>query len=384
MNGPWLKAVMINVGGLTMLLGLAGVAWTSAISCASAVEQKRTDWRDEVVLIERPREGGLPPEIGTGFFVSSEGHILTAAHLLLESNEGDDVVRRRPLNVRLFGSSLPRAARILELNRLTDFALLKMKADERTPFLTLGDSRTVESGELLTLVGHPLGRQEWTVSAGMVDSITSLEHIFLQATLVKGQSGGPAIDDDGNVVGMASYREEGAQQSYLVPINDALGILAGSILPSAGAFALPSVSGSGPGVPVLATPAGQNITAEEKEPNNFGSEANVAPLGATIRGTLSSENKDALDFLRFDNPDEEPGKVRAIVRFIEGSFAARLHASVYDTNEEELSGGAVDQKGAFSQELPPSQSYVVKLFPDESMYLGDPWHIVYEVVLRGV
>jgi S1-C subfamily serine protease len=62
---------------------------------------------------------------------------------------------------------------------------------------------------LLTLVGHPLGRQEWTVSAGIVDSITSLEHIFLQATLVKGQSGGPAIDEEGNVVGMASYREEG-------------------------------------------------------------------------------------------------------------------------------------------------------------------------------
>jgi S1-C subfamily serine protease len=139
----------------------------------------------------------------SGIFVHPHSCV---AHI---SDEGDNVVRRRPLNVRLFGTSLAHAARILELNRLTDFALLKMKADDRTPFLTMGDSRTVESGELLTLVRHPLGRLEWTVSAGIVDSITSLEHIFLQATLVKGQSGGPAIDEEGNVVGMASYREEG-------------------------------------------------------------------------------------------------------------------------------------------------------------------------------
>jgi hypothetical protein len=96
MNARLLKALIINVGRLSMSLGLAGVAWVSAISCALAVEQKQTDWREAVVLIERPREGGLPPEIGTGFFVSSEGHILTAAHLLLESNELG-YARRQPV-----------------------------------------------------------------------------------------------------------------------------------------------------------------------------------------------------------------------------------------------------------------------------------------------
>lgn len=380
MNTPSLKLVMLNFGRLTMLLSLAGLIWTSATSGPSAAEQKEKDWRKAVVLIERPREGGLPPEIGTGFFISSEGHILTAAHLLLESNEGDDVVGRRPLNVRLFGSSLARAARIIELNRLTDFALLKMKTDENVPFLTLGDSRTVESGELLTLVGHPLGRQEWTVSAGIVDSITSLERIFLQATLVKGQSGGPAIDEDGKVVGMASYREEGAQQSYLVPINDAFGTIAGSILQPAGALALSSPPGSGLALPTIVQ-AGQNVTVEEKEPNNFGSEANIAPVSATIRGALSSE--DEVDFLHFESLSEEPGKARAIVRYINSdSSGLDLNTSIYNAEEEGLTGKQIPHAQSFSAELPPSQSYTVKLFPTVRAYANQEWNLLYEVVIR--
>jgi hypothetical protein len=75
---------------------------------------------------------------------------------------------------------------------------------------------------------------------------------------------------------------------------------------------------------VLAASAGQNITVEEKEPNDFGSEANVAPLSATIRGMLSSEKKDTIDFLRFDNPHVEPGKVRAIVRVVKAWNSGNL------------------------------------------------------------
>jgi hypothetical protein len=175
---------------------------------------------------------------------------------------------------------------------------------------------------------------------------------------------------------------EGAQQSYLVPISDALGILAGP----AGAFALSSSSASGPGITMLSSQAGQNITVEEKEPNDFGSEANVAPLGATIRGTLGSENEDAVELLRFDNPDEEPGKVRAIVRLVKALNSGNLimlNTSVYDANEEELASDKIDLAGSFSKELPPSQSYVVKVFP-YSPVLGKDWSILYEVILRGL
>ena len=126
MRAVWLGAVVVI--GVVLSFGSEGSA-----------EIDDADLTEAVVLIERQREGGLLPEVGAGFFVTPDGHILTAAHVLLESSEGDDVVARRALNVRLFGSPLGRSARVLAINRLTDTALLKIKADQPTPYLRLGD-----------------------------------------------------------------------------------------------------------------------------------------------------------------------------------------------------------------------------------------------------
>src|SRR3712207_201748 len=87
------------------VLVLTSTAAVGIGTTARAAASDEDDGRRAVVKIERPREGGLPAEIGSGFFVSPAGHILTAAHVLLESDESDEVVRRRALHVQLFGTS---------------------------------------------------------------------------------------------------------------------------------------------------------------------------------------------------------------------------------------------------------------------------------------
>lgn len=219
----------------TLLMLVAGnavvVSPTSAQVDIAKLKQK-------VVRIERVRGGGLPPEVGTGFFISPSGHILTAAHVLLNADEPDDVLRTRTVLIRLKDRSR-HVARILSMNRIIDLALLKMKTDKPTPYLSLGESESVRIGDLLTMVGQPTAGSEWEISSGNVERITSVEHIHVRATLGPGYSGGPAVDASGRVVGVASYRAEGAEQSYLVPIDDAQSLLAG-ILPHVPSAKTPS------------------------------------------------------------------------------------------------------------------------------------------------
>lgn len=211
---------------LLLAVVVCNVSFASAVSAQLDI----SDLKQKVVLIERARGGSLPPEIGAGFFVTPSGHILTAAHVLLNSDEPDDQLRTRTVRVRLRDGSRY-TGRILLLNRIVDLALLKIRADKSTPYLSLGTSESVRNGNQLIMVGHSSKDAEWDVSSGDVERITVTEHIHVRATLAPGNSGGPAINADGLVVGVVSYRAEAGEQSYLVPVDDARMLLAGLIMP---------------------------------------------------------------------------------------------------------------------------------------------------------
>ncbi len=89
------------------------------------------------------------------------------------------------------------------------------------------------------MVGHPPTGADWEVSSGHVERITLTERIHVRATLGPGYSGGPAVNPDGRVVGIVSYRAEGGEQSYLVPIDDARMLLPRIITPATGAGTFP-------------------------------------------------------------------------------------------------------------------------------------------------
>ena len=213
-----------------LLSALSVVAvWNAALLSPSSAQVGSAEMKKSVVLVEHKRGGGLPPEIGAGFFVTPLGHVLTAAHVILNSDEADDALRTRTIDVRLADRSR-HVARILDVNRIVDLALLKIKVEMPTPYLALGNSESVRVGDSVIVVGHPLQGAEWETSFGSIERITLKEHMHVRATLGPGYSGGPAVNAKGQVVGVASYRAAGAEQSYLVPINDAQTVLAG-ILP---------------------------------------------------------------------------------------------------------------------------------------------------------
>lgn len=154
---------------------------------------------------------------GSGFVVSADGLIVTNNHVV----EGADQV-----SVTLNGRSYP--AEIQGTDPATDVALLKIDADGDVPYLDLGDSEGLRVGEWIMVVGSPL-RLEQTVTVGVVSAkgrslgvLDSSFENFIQtdAAINFGNSGGPLLNVRGEVVGIATLINFGAENiGFAVPVN---------------------------------------------------------------------------------------------------------------------------------------------------------------------
>ncbi|MDR1945611.1 MAG: Do family serine endopeptidase [Desulfovibrio sp.] len=148
--------------------------------------------------------------LGSGFIISSDGYIVTNNHVV----EGADVV-----TVHLGGKNKEDnkyTAEIVGSDPETDLALLKINATE-LPFLKFGDSQILEVGEWVLAIGSPLGLDH-TVTAGIVSAkgrnIQSGSYDdFLQtdASINRGNSGGPLLNMNGEVVGINTAIAQRAQ-----------------------------------------------------------------------------------------------------------------------------------------------------------------------------
>jgi len=134
----------------------------------------------------------------SGFIVSPDGYIMTNAHVVKDMSE--IVVATNE------GKEYP--AKVIGADSNTDIALIKIDAKE-LPFLTLGNSDDLEVGQWVMAVGNPLGLQA-SVTAGIVSAkgrnnldLSRIED-FIQtdAAINRGNSGGPLLNLDGNVIGM--------------------------------------------------------------------------------------------------------------------------------------------------------------------------------------
>lgn len=136
---------------------------------------------------------------GTGIIWNADGHIITNNHVVAKDNA----------RIQVFladGRTLD--AKVLHRNPRLDLALLKATG-ENLKSLRAGDSSKLRVGEWVFAVGHPWG-QRWVVTAGIVsaqrtakiaDDVTT-QYIQSDVLLAPGNSGGPLLDTDGNVVGI--------------------------------------------------------------------------------------------------------------------------------------------------------------------------------------
>jgi putative serine protease PepD len=142
---------------------------------------------------------------GSGFVISSDGLIVTNAHVVDGATQ---------VTVTLPGRS-PQAARVVGKDDSTDIALLRIDATGLTP-LTFADSTAVSVGDAAYAIGNPYGLDR-TLTTGVVSAtkrtidapngVSIANVIQTDAALNPGNSGGPLLDDRGRVIGVNSQIE---------------------------------------------------------------------------------------------------------------------------------------------------------------------------------
>ncbi|HWW19916.1 MAG TPA: Do family serine endopeptidase [Steroidobacteraceae bacterium] len=159
--------------------------------------------------------------IGSGFIVSSDGIILTNAHVV----DGAEQVSVKLTDKREF------QARVLGKDKATDIAVLKIDA-RNLPVVKIGDAGRERVGEWAVAIGAPFGFEN-TATAGIISakarSLPNQGYVqFIQTDVPvnPGNSGGPLFNLNGEVVGINSqiYSGSGGYQgvSFAIPINLAM------------------------------------------------------------------------------------------------------------------------------------------------------------------
>jgi serine protease Do len=153
--------------------------------------------------------------IGAGIIVDPDGYIMTNAHVV-EGAQRIRVILPHPLSDSAPGLQPIHAGQILEakllgMHKQTDLALLKVEATH-LPAVSLRADVRVRQGELVFAMGSPEGLRN-SVSMGVVSSVARqldsddpMVYIQTDAALNPGNSGGPLVDIDGNVVGINTLK----------------------------------------------------------------------------------------------------------------------------------------------------------------------------------
>lgn len=172
-----------------------------------------------------------PVFAGTGFFVSGDGYLVTNEHVISDvtSDSGFSIIVDVP------GYDIPIDAELVGSDVQTDIAVLKVEEqDEPFTYVTLGDSDTLQVGELVVAIGNPLGRLEGTVTVGVVSALNrqvnnngyTMDLIQTDASINSGNSGGPLINSFGEVIGVTNAKISTAEGlGFAIPITDVRDII---------------------------------------------------------------------------------------------------------------------------------------------------------------
>src|SRR6266511_3702713 len=180
-------------------------------------------------FVPRPPGPGQGPRefesrsLGSGFIISTDGYILTNAHVVDSADE---------VTVRLTDKR-DLKARVIGADRRTDLALIKIEATG-LPAVRMGDPNRLRVGEWVVAIGSPFGFDN-TVTAGIVSakgrSLPQENFVpFIQTDVAinPGNSGGPLFNMRGEVVGINSqiYSRTGGFMglSFAIPIDVALDV----------------------------------------------------------------------------------------------------------------------------------------------------------------
>ncbi len=218
-----------------------GKPWFSIEGGAAATDPNKKAMRTTDIVAESSPatipvyilKGSKKVASGTGFIISTQGYIVTNAHVVQYATKSPDSYS---VTVLLHGEADETPAEIVGTDVQTDIAVLKVNTDKTLPCVRLGDSDKLQSGELVIAIGNALGQLDDTVTVGVVSGTNReisnngyrLKVIQTDAAINNGNSGGPLINSFGEVVGITNAKivtstSEGL--GFAIPINSVKGII---------------------------------------------------------------------------------------------------------------------------------------------------------------
>jgi hypothetical protein len=156
---------------------------------------------DEKTKGDQPGGAPLPKASGTGTIVTAQGHVLTAAHVVAGST-----------TIRVVTSQGTKSAKVLQVDEANDIAVLKISDGTFIP-LAVVPSRAVKLGQPVATIGFPnpdfqgfspkVTRGEISSANGFADDPRSWQ---ISVPVQPGNSGGPLLDENGNLVGIVESK----------------------------------------------------------------------------------------------------------------------------------------------------------------------------------
>jgi S1-C subfamily serine protease len=185
------------------------------------ISEKETAADSNLPKNHPPVPPGLKKGVGAGFIIDSDGYILTNNHVVSGAKKVEVVVA---------GGKRYKAT-IVGRDPQSDVALVKIDPDRKLAPVIMGDSDKAKTGEWVVAMGNPYGLEN-NVTVGVISGkgrelpeAPFVDFIQTDAAIYPGNSGGPLINLDGEVIGINTAVVPGTQLGFSIPINKVKEIL---------------------------------------------------------------------------------------------------------------------------------------------------------------
>jgi hypothetical protein len=206
-----------NAARLTPLITAFSVLTVAFGQTALTTAQIARRVLPSVVVIQGKTVAG--DVLGSGFIISKDGKIVTNLHVIRDMTVAKVHVPSRPLSG---GGDVFDSVAVLATDETRDLAVVKV-AGLDLPALNLGNSADVTVGEPVVIAGSPQGL-EGTITAGILSSVRDggdgFKVLQTDAAVNPGNSGGPLVNNRGQVIGVVSFKLRSAEGlNFAAPIS---------------------------------------------------------------------------------------------------------------------------------------------------------------------